>query len=75
MMTDDSQRDAQLELARVKGALDLVFELREEFAQWAEEAQDESKQEALENVLGHVEAVEDEYKRRHAELRARISER
>ncbi|MDX1574576.1 MAG: hypothetical protein R3285_00195 [Kiloniellales bacterium] len=73
-MTDDSQRDGQLELERVKGALDLIFELREEFAQWAEEAQDESKQEALENVLGHVEAVEREYKRRHAELRARISE-
>ena len=50
------------------------IELREEFAQWAEEAQDGSKQEALENVLGHVEAVEREYKRRHAELRARINE-
>lgn len=73
-MTDQTDRDGQLELENIKGALDLIFELREEFAQWAEEAQDESKQEALENVLGHVEAVEREYKRRHAELRARINE-
>jgi hypothetical protein len=73
-MTDGSQRDGQLKLENIKGALDILFELREEFAQWVEEAQDESKQEALENVLGHVEAMEQEYKRRHAELRARISE-
>ena len=73
-MTDQTDRDGQLELENIKGALDLIFELREEFAQWAEEAQDESKQEALENVLGHVEAVEREYKRRHAELKARLNE-
>ena len=73
-MTDETDRDGQLELENIKGALDLIFELREEFAQWAEEAQDESKQEALENVLGHVEAVEREYKRRHAELKARLNE-
>ena len=66
-MTEGSQRDGQLKLENIKGALDILFELREEFAQWVEEAQDESKQEALENVLGHVEAIEQEYKRRHAE--------
>jgi hypothetical protein len=39
-----------------------------------EEAQDESKQEALENVLGHVEAVEQEYKHRRGELQTRLKE-
>jgi hypothetical protein len=46
------------ELQQLQGALDILFTLREEFAQWAEEAQDESKQEALENVLAHVENIE-----------------
>lgn len=74
-MTNESQRDRQLGLEQIQGALNVLFELREVFAQWVEEAQDESKQEALENVLGHVEAIEQEYRRRHAELRAHISER
>jgi tRNA 2-selenouridine synthase SelU len=52
------------ELQQLQGALDVLFTLREEFAQWAEEAQDESKQEALENVLAHVENIEQEYRRR-----------
>jgi tRNA 2-selenouridine synthase SelU len=52
------------ELQQLQGALDVLFTLREEFAQWAEEAQDESKQEALENVLAHIEAIEQEYRRR-----------
>jgi hypothetical protein len=33
--------------------------------QWLEEAQDVSKQETLENVVGHLEALEVEYSRRH----------
>jgi hypothetical protein len=48
-------------------ALDLLFELREEFAQWVEEAQDDSKREALENVLGHIEALQSEYRNRQQE--------
>lgn len=52
------------ELQQLQGALDILFTLREEFAQWAEEAQDLSKQEALENVLAHVENIEQEYRRR-----------
>jgi tRNA 2-selenouridine synthase SelU len=52
------------ELQQLQGALDVLITLREEFAQWAEEAQDESKQEALENVLAHVENIEQEYRRR-----------
>jgi len=52
------------QLNELKGARDLLFELREDFAQWVEEAQDESKREALENVLGHIEALESKYRHR-----------
>jgi hypothetical protein len=47
----------------------VLFTLREEFAQWVEEAQDKSKQEALENVLAHVEALESEYRIRQEKLK------
>lgn len=73
-MTDESQGNGKLELQKIEGALDLLFDLREVFAQWVEEAQDESKQEALENVLGHVEAVEQEYKNRRDEVQTRLKE-
>lgn len=59
-MSDDTTAEAQ----QLKGALDILFTLKEEFAQWAEEAQDASKKEALENVLAHVENMESEYRRR-----------
>jgi hypothetical protein len=55
------------ELLRLKGALGVLFELREEFAQWVEEAQDASKHEALDNVLAHVDNIEAEYRRRYRE--------
>ena len=56
--------DASPEVQQLKGGLDILFTLKEEFAQWAEEAQDASKKEALENVLAHVENMEGEYRRR-----------
>jgi hypothetical protein len=56
------------QLNRIERALDLLFELREEFAQWVEEAQDDSKREALENVLGHIEALESECRSRQEQL-------
>ncbi len=56
------------QLIELKGALDLLVELREEFAQWVEEAQDGSRREELENVLGHVEALQSEYRSRREEL-------
>jgi hypothetical protein len=65
----DSVSELERQLYELKGASDLLFELREEFAQWAEEAQDASKREALENVLGHIEAMESEYRKRQEELR------
>jgi len=40
------------------GAVDILILLREEMEQWLEEAQDSSKREALENVVGHLQAME-----------------
>ena len=64
----DSLSELQRQLSELKGARDLLFELREDFAQWVEEAQDDSKREALENVLGHIEALESEYRHRQEVL-------
>ncbi len=64
----DSVSEPQRQLHELKGALDLLSELREEFAQWLEEAEDGSKREELENVLGHIEALESEYRNRREEL-------
>ena len=55
-------------LQQLRGALDVLFELKEEFAQWVEEAQDGSKHEALDNVLNHVENMEREYHKRYKEI-------
>jgi hypothetical protein len=63
----DGVSELERQLNELKGALDLLFELREEFAQWVEEAQDGSKREALENV-GHIEALESEYRSRQEQL-------
>ncbi len=64
----DSVSELERQLNEMKGALDLLVELREGFAQWVEEAQDGSRREELENVLGHVEALESEYRSRREEL-------
>jgi hypothetical protein len=61
----DEKRD---ELNRLIGALDMISLLREEMEQWLEEAQDASKQETLENVVGHLGAMEGEYLKRRAAL-------
>ena len=57
------------EFYEVKGGLDVLFSLREELEQWVEEAQDNSKHEALENVLGHLEVLEDRYRTRQEEIK------
>ena len=61
----DKNRD---ELNRLLGAIDMVSQIREEMEQWLEEAQDKSKQETLENVVGHLGAIQEEYRQRHAAL-------
>jgi hypothetical protein len=71
-MSSDNMSQLERELHEVKGALDLLFTLREELAQWVEEAQDDSKQEALENVLGHIEALEGKYRSRQEEIRKKL---
>ena len=73
-MQDKSYSELQLEYHETKGALDILDILREEFEQWVEEAQDDSKHEALENVLGHVGALESEYKHRFEAIRQKIRE-
>ena len=65
----DSVSELERQRNELKGAVDLLFELREELAQWLEEAQDDSKREALENVLGHIEALESEYRICQEELK------
>ena len=68
----DSLSELERRLNELKGARDLLFELREDFAQWVEEAQDDSKREALENVLGHIDALESEYRHRQEELQKEV---
>jgi hypothetical protein len=70
-MSDEETSNKRDEIHELIGALDILTILREEMEEWLEEAQNASKQEALENVLGHVEAMEEEYKIR---LRAAESE-
>jgi uncharacterized membrane protein YgaE (UPF0421/DUF939 family) len=70
-MTDGT--DAQLELHEITGALDVLFTLREEFAQWLEEAQSEERKEELENVYRHIEAMEQEYQRRREAAAAKAA--
>lgn len=62
--------DAAAQVQQLLGALEIFDLLREEMAQWLEEAQDESKQECLENVVGHIGAIEVSYRQRLTETRA-----
>ena len=52
------------DIEQLKGGIEVLDILREEIAQWVDEAQDGSKHEALDNVLAHIQSVDDEYKRR-----------
>jgi hypothetical protein len=63
-MANSNAQTPEQELYEANGALDVLFTLREEFAQWLEEAQDEARKEELENVYRHVSAMEEEYQRR-----------
>jgi len=71
-MPSNSISQLERELHEVMGGLDLLDTLREEIAQWLEEAQDESKKEALENVLGHLEVMETEYRTRQEGLQKKL---
>lgn len=71
-MSGDSISQLEREFHEVKGGLDLLDTLREEIEQWLEEAQDDSKKEALENVLGHIEVMEGEYRTREEGLQKKL---
>ncbi|MBS0240077.1 MAG: hypothetical protein JSR89_16805 [Proteobacteria bacterium] len=63
-MASESDPQSAQELSEIKGALDVLFTLREEFATWVEEAQNEDRKEELDNVYQHILAMESEYHRR-----------
>ena len=63
-MSGTNEKSAQAELNEIDGALDVLFTLREEVAQWLEEAQGEERKEELENVFRHTDTMEQEYQRR-----------
>ncbi|MGB7934377.1 MAG: hypothetical protein WCH04_19555 [Gammaproteobacteria bacterium] len=67
-MSEDNPPEKRDELHELIGALDILTLLREEMEQWLEEAQDASKQETLENVVGHLAVMEEEYHRRRRML-------
>ena len=71
-MSTESTAELNRQFHETVGALDLILLLREEMEQWLEEAQDDSKRETLENIVGHLEAVEEEYARRRNELQGRV---
>ncbi len=67
-MPDNSISQLQKDLHEANGAVDILDILREEMEQWLEEAQDDSKHEALENVLGHIDVMDVEYRKRRDRL-------
>lgn len=71
-MANANHMTPEQELHEAIGALDVLFTLREEFAQWLEEAQDEERKEELTNVYRHVGAMEDEFQRRRENIERKL---
>ena len=71
-MPDAHTLSPEQELHEAVGALEVLFTLREEFAQWLEEAQSEERREELQNVFRHVAAMEEEYERRRTRAADRL---
>lgn len=74
-MSSNDGEARKRELHELTGALDVLFTLREELAQWLEEAQDEERKEELQNVYRHVAAMEAEYRRRREEAERKLAPR
>jgi len=72
-MSVTERKDGQTELNEIDGALDVLFTLREEFAQWLEEAQSEERKEELENVYRHIDTMEQEYQRRREAVTKKLA--
>lgn len=71
-MSNQNRQQIAEELQQILGALDVLFTLREEFATWVEEANDESSKEALENVQRRVGDMEAEFHRRREEAEKKL---
>ncbi|MEJ0048737.1 MAG: hypothetical protein WDN04_23470 [Rhodospirillales bacterium] len=65
--------EVEIAIEKARGGLEVLDSLVEEFAQWLEEANEEGQEEALENVLGHVESMRREYAVRLEEAEARAA--
>lgn len=63
-MAKDEKVDMAAQVHQLVGALEILDLLRGEMEQWLEEAQDESKRECLENIVGHITAIEVNYRQR-----------
>jgi hypothetical protein len=73
-MPDVHINKREKELHETIGAVNILDIIREEMEQWLEEAQDESKHEALEYVLNHIGALETEYQNRRENLKNSLQE-
>ncbi len=71
-MPNADKPDTAAQVQQLVGAIDILDVLREEMEQWLEEAQDESKLECLENVVGHIRAIQVSYRERLAEMRGKL---
>jgi hypothetical protein len=71
-MPNADKPDVAAQVQQLMGALNILDTLREEMEQWLEEAQDDSKQECLENVLGHIGAIEESYREQLTEARGKL---
>jgi uncharacterized membrane protein YgaE (UPF0421/DUF939 family) len=67
-MLQETKHKLEQEFHEMIGAVNILDIMRVEMEQWLEEAQDESKHEALENVLNHIGALEAEYQVRRENL-------
>ena len=68
-MANNDTLDQAEQIQRLIGALEIIDGLREEMELWLGEAQDDSKRECLDNVVGHISAIEVEYRKRLKDLR------
>ena len=73
-MPNEAMNKLEKELHEMNGAVNILDIIREEMELWLEEAQDESKHEALENVLNHIGALETEYQTRRENLQNSLQE-
>ena len=73
-MPNEAVNKLEKEFHETNGAVNILDIIREEMELWLEEAQDESKHEALENVLNHIGALETEYQTRRENLQNSLQE-